>query len=126
MRTKLLNPNSGTTRMLVHVDTPHSPTGTNLLQGGAVAGRVTITPAAVGSTPCQLTPAGQVAVLAAVNTYLGGLSASVLATLLRSGDPSIRIEPRIISFPVASQADADAQATALAAIIASGANTETF
>lgn len=126
MRTKILSPNSGATRMLVYVDTPTGPTGANLLLGGAVAGRIVVTPAPVGSTPCQLTPAGQVAVLGAINTYLSGLAAAVQTSVLRSVAPNLVVEPRHVSYPVASQTDADSQATALAAIIASGTNTETF
>lgn len=126
MRTKILSANSGATRMLVYVDTPTGPSGSNLLLGGAVAGRMVVSPAAVGSTPCQLTPAGQVAVLGAINTYLSGLSAAAQTAVLRSVTPNIVIEPRHVSYPVASQADADAQATALATIIANTTNTETF
>jgi len=126
MRTKVLSANSGTTRMLVYVETPYNQSGVSQLLGGTMGGRIVVTPAAVGSTPCQLTPAGQVAVLAAINTYLGGLSAAAQTALLRSVTPNVVIEPRHVSFPVASQSDADTQATALAAIIASGANTEVF
>lgn len=68
----------------------------------------------------KLTPAGQIAVLGAINTYLSGLSASNFAALVGAGG-LVRISAGSVTFPCQT-ADAATVATTLKGILTTAAN----
>lgn len=71
----------------------------------------------------KLTGAGLRAVTAQANTYYQGLTGVQVGTLVAvQGDPLLRVEAGVVSLAVLA-ADVGAQATALAAVLSTAANT---
>lgn len=71
----------------------------------------------------KLTGAGLRAAMAQTNTYYQGLTSVQVGTLIAvQGDPLVRLEAGVLSFAVLP-ADVTAQATALAAVLSTAANT---
>lgn len=131
MRSRTLMTGSPTTSMQVWGEIPYGQNGADL--SADVPFRLLILPVLLGpaATPRQLTPAGIQAVIARINTYVAALSAANRDLLYRTfppstGDPFMSVMPRYITYPVLNMTDALAETTALATLIGTGANVETF
>ncbi len=107
--------------------TPTDHTGKVL--DGTLATVLTVVPTVNGHAgnatsnvaPGKLSRAGMIAMLAAVNTYLSGLSTSVLDAMYGTPGLSVTVTPTLVQVPVAA-AGAATLAASIATVLSTGGN----
>lgn len=123
--THAVSPGAG--GMLITWDRPTDFRGMELPTATARPAMMRVEPKTGASGASQLTAAGMVAMYAAVNTHMAGLSATnrdAIATQLPGGLSCV-VTPRLVEVPCHA-AGVTALAAALQAVLAVGANVATF
>jgi hypothetical protein len=126
--TKTIHPVSpGAGGMLITLDKPLDFMGRDLPSTTAPPQRLRIEPKTGANGASQLTAAGMVAMVTAINTHFTGLSATNrddIATRLPGG-LSVTVTPRLIEVPCHA-AGVNTLAAALQAVLNTGANVTTY